>query len=81
MSNSAPYLAKAVLSSPNNQDEEKDPTKLMYSNRLFEFIRKDTNISVQEVHKNRIKSLRKELDYINETKWKYEPIEKYMGQG
>lgn len=36
--------------------------------------------SNSEVHQNRMKELRKELEYLKETEWKYEPIEKYIGQ-
>lgn len=34
----------------------------------------------QENHSNRLQQLRKELNYIKETDWQYDPIEKYLGQ-
>lgn len=34
----------------------------------------------QEMHLGRIKALRKELDYLKETEWKYQPVDKYIGQ-
>ena len=37
--------------------------------------------SVQkEEHEKRMKSLRKELEYLDKTNWQYEPIEKLIGQ-
>lgn len=33
----------------------------------------------EEAHQNRIKNLRKELDYIKSTEWKYQPVEKLFG--
>ena len=37
--------------------------------------------SVQrEEHAKRMKSLRKELEYLDKTNWQYEPIEKLIGQ-
>ena len=37
--------------------------------------------SVQkEEHAKRMRSLRKELEYIEKTNWQYEPIEKILGQ-
>ena len=32
----------------------------------------------KEAHQKRLKLLRKELDYIQTTNWKYEPIESYI---
>ena len=34
----------------------------------------------KEEHDNRLKDLRKQLEYIADTNWKYSPIEKYIGQ-
>ena len=34
----------------------------------------------REEHEKRIKSLRKELDWISSTQWMYSPIEKLIGQ-
>lgn len=33
-----------------------------------------------EAHKKRLKKLRKELNYLQETAWKYQSIEKILGQ-
>ena len=34
----------------------------------------------KEEHQRRMKSLRKELDYLDKTAWQFEPIEKLLGQ-
>lgn len=34
----------------------------------------------KEEHEKRMRDLRKQLDYINDTNWKYQPVEKYLGQ-
>ncbi|XP_076031487.1 uncharacterized protein LOC143019591 [Oratosquilla oratoria] len=34
----------------------------------------------KDEHEKRMKELRKELDYISDTNWRYAPIEKYIGQ-
>ena len=34
----------------------------------------------KEEHDKRIRDLRKELDFIGDTNWKYSPVEKYIGQ-
>lgn len=34
----------------------------------------------EELQANRMVELRKSMNYIKETEWKYEPIEKFIGQ-
>ncbi|KAK4305674.1 hypothetical protein Pmani_022439 [Petrolisthes manimaculis] len=34
----------------------------------------------REEHDKRLRDLRKELDYITDTDWKYSPVEKYIGK-
>ena len=34
----------------------------------------------KEEHLKRMKSLRKELDYIDKTAWQFDPVEKLIGQ-
>ncbi|KAK3861404.1 hypothetical protein Pcinc_032628 [Petrolisthes cinctipes] len=34
----------------------------------------------REEHEKRLRDLRKELDYITDTDWKYSPVEKYIGK-
>ena len=34
----------------------------------------------KEEHLKRMKSLRKELDYIDKTAWMFDPVEKLIGQ-
>lgn len=33
-----------------------------------------------ENHMRRLQNLRKEVSYLKNTEWKYEPVEKYIGQ-
>lgn len=34
----------------------------------------------KEEHEKRTRDLRKQLDYITDTNWKYPPVEKFIGQ-
>ena len=34
----------------------------------------------KEEHQKRMKSLRKELDFIDKTSWQFDPVEKLLGQ-
>lgn len=34
----------------------------------------------KEEHEKRTRDLRKQLEYISDTNWKYSPVEKYIGQ-
>lgn len=38
------------------------------------------SILKREEHEKRLRDLRKELDYIADTDWKYSPVEKYIGK-
>lgn len=33
---------------------------------------------LRELHLKRVQSLRKELDYIKATEWRYQPVDRYM---
>ena len=76
-------LPKAILSSPSFSEEKFDGTSLsatLKQTRYFEIVRTNAGQSLQDMHQNRIKNLRKELDYLKDTEWKYESIDKYIGQ-
>lgn len=75
-------LPKAVLFSPNDPDVNEDATSqsIKTSAKFNERIIIGCAQTMQESHQARIKALRKELDYLKDTEWKYEPIDKYMGQ-
>lgn len=78
-------LPKSVLSSPN-QCETIEETQRSHDNLIIgratfnEIVRVDARECQQEAHQSRIKNLRKELEYLKSTNWKYQPIEKYVGQ-
>lgn len=81
----SPSLPKSVLASPSqsatNEDSQMSPYSLIrYRANFNEIVHVNVLQCQQEAHKNRIKNLRKELDYLKVTSWKYEPIEKYIGQ-
>lgn len=76
-------LSRAVLSSPNQRENNEVPT----SSRTLLLLKFDALVHVnhtedqREAHQKRLKNLRKELlDNFNNLSWKYQPIEKYIGQ-
>lgn len=78
---SASNLPKCILFSPAQEERNEDPSlAALKCTKYFEIIKTNADTSLQELHQNRMKSLRKELDFLKETAWKYEPIEKYIGQ-
>lgn len=44
------------------------------------YVETSENRSQQENHLRRLHNLRKELNHIKDTEWRYEPIEKFVGQ-
>lgn len=72
-------LPKTIISSPNQEERNEDPPTAVKSTRHFEIVRTNAEGGLQEIHQTRIKSLRKELDYLKETNWKFESIDKYIG--
>lgn len=74
-------LPKAVLASPSQEERIEDASLVaLRSSRYFEIVRTNAETSLQDMHQARIKALRKELDFFKESKWKYETIDKYIGQ-
>lgn len=75
-------LPKSVLSSPSRNESDEDPNFLAVKTRtkFYEIVDTNSKQSEKESHQNRMQSLRKELDYLKETEWKYQPIDKYIGQ-
>lgn len=68
-------------SSPTQEERSEDSSVVAIKfTKYFEVVRTNAENSLQEIHQSRIKTLRKELDYIKETNWKYEPVDKYIGQ-
>lgn len=73
-------VSKAVLSSSIQDEKGDDLTALRAASKIQEMVNTNLALASQELHQNRIKSLRKELEYLKETEWRYEPIDKYIGQ-
>lgn len=72
-------VPKTITATPPQEDRNEDPFSVRCS-KQFEIVRKNAEIGLQEIHQARIKLLRKELDYIKETNWKYSTIDNYKGQ-
>lgn len=73
-------LSNETSSSPSESEEESK--SLSTINKHFD---QSTTSSAptaveEESHQARMKTLREQLDYLKNTEWKYEPIEKYIGQ-
>ncbi|RZF35673.1 hypothetical protein LSTR_LSTR014289 [Laodelphax striatellus] len=82
-------LPKTVLSSPIQNESQgtslnsATPTKcLTFPLLKFEETVEKSRLQLgeQEALQKRLGNLRKELDYLQETAWKYQPIDKYIGQ-
>lgn len=81
-------VSKSIQLSPaepmkNDSEEDKLLATLpAYKNaELLMLVQTSQETIEQELHQNRMRELRKELQYLEDTAWKYEPIEKYIGQG
>lgn len=75
-------LSKSILIYPS-QSEVNDESIAVTVKSLAKFsetVQVQASQSIQELHQNRLKQLRKELDFIKDTDWKYESIDKYLGQ-
>lgn len=73
-------IPKSVFSSPSQLDKNDDLSTIRNSAKLNEIVNVNSTLSVQEMHQNRMKQLRKELQYLKDNEWKYQPIDKYIGQ-
>jgi hypothetical protein len=63
-------LPKAILSPPSSPEEKCEPLSLSSTiklTRYYEIVRSNATQSLQDIHQNKIKTLRKELDYLKET--------------
>lgn len=59
-----------IIATPPQEERSEEPFAVRCS-KQFEVIRTNAESALQEMHHARIKMLRKELDYIKETNWKY----------
>lgn len=75
-------LSKAILSDPltsPSEDKQESVSVILRLTKYFELVRTNAAQSIDEMHQNRLKALRREVDHLRETEWKYDPIEKYIG--
>lgn len=63
-----------VVSTPPQEERNTDPFAIRCS-KHFEVVRTNAESGLQEMHQAKIKSLRKELDFIKETNWKYSSVD------
>lgn len=73
----------AMLSPPPAIDEKAETPSLQATLRAaiyYEVVRSNAGQAIKDMHNERIKALRKELDYLKETEWKFSNIDKYIGQ-
>lgn len=82
-------LPKTVLSSPSQSESQAStlnsatPTKSsVFSRYKFEETveKSRVQLSEQDAHQKRLRHLRKQLDFIQETSWKYQPVDNFIGQ-
>lgn len=82
-------LPKTVLSSPSQSDGQGSTLSSNLNNnsptilgrlKFEEAIEKNTVQIDKEAHLKRLKNLRKELDFIQNTAWKYPSVDNYIGQ-
>lgn len=82
-------LPKTVLSSPSQSESQASTinsatTKKssVFSRYKFEETVEKSRVQLaeQDAHQKRLRNLRKELDYIQETAWQYQSVDKFFGQ-
>lgn len=82
-------ISKNVLLSANSPQVRSHTSDIasssscdLFENRLKFEHSIDYNIASLQIdaHKKRLRKLRKELNYLQETSWKYQNIEKILGQ-
>lgn len=73
-------IPRAILNSPAQEDPQGSLHALRVAACLNEIVHTNASVNTQEMHQHRIKALRKKLEYLKETEWKYQPVDKYIGQ-
>lgn len=67
-------VPKTIVATPPQEERNEDPFAIRCS-KHFEVVRTNAESGLQEMHQTAIKLLRKELDTIKETNWKYSSID------
>lgn len=79
-------IPKALLASPSQSEQHSDIKTSQSSGVTLQQMKfgniLDQSISIfdKKAHAKRIADMRKELEFIQNTEWKYKPIEFYIGQ-
>ncbi|XP_055914593.1 uncharacterized protein LOC129947874 isoform X2 [Eupeodes corollae] len=68
------------VSAEPNKKPETHSEKIFASNKYVILSECRFHISTKENHLKRLQNLRKELNYLKETEWMYDPLEKRAGQ-
>lgn len=67
-------VPKTIIATPPQEERNEDPFPIRCS-KHFEVVRTNAESGLQEMHQAKIKLLRKELDFIKETNWKYSSVD------
>lgn len=67
-------VPKTIIATPPQEERNEDPFAIRCS-KHFEVVRTSAESGLQEMHQTTIKLLRKELDFIKETNWKYSSVD------
>ncbi|ENN71771.1 hypothetical protein D910_06607 [Dendroctonus ponderosae] len=70
-------VPKCVLFTPAHEERSEESSSAVIKNtKFYEVITTCQEMQVQEQHENRLKDLRSELEYLKQTAWQYEGVEK-----
>lgn len=67
-------VTKTIVATPPQEERNEDPFAIRCS-KHFEIVRTNAESSLQDMHQAKIKLLRKELDFIKATNWKYSSVD------
>lgn len=66
--------------------QETPPVESSKTNKFLNNVKSELQVkkiqkrTERELHQKRVQSLRKELEYLKATEWKYQPVDKYINQ-
>lgn len=82
---SAPNINRSVLSTTRAPRKDSSNPELNQLSLLARFkvehaVDQARSQILKEAHQKRLKILRKELDYLKNSAWMYQPVDKFIGQ-
>lgn len=81
---SAPTINRSVLSTTRAPRKDAGSGDLINSHlgrfKVEHAVDQTRSQVLKEAHQKRLKTLRKELDYLKNSAWMYQPIDKFIGQ-